>query len=134
MPLAVIFIDQATKWGVRQGTPAIIGPFRLEEVINPNGAFSLPLPAMVLTLIWLTILGYLALKLRQTKAQAAILLVIGGGLSNLLDRLVAGGVRDIMQLGDLFFNVADGAIVIGALAVVVILISGEITGAHSSST
>lgn len=43
-------------------------------------------------------------------------LVVGGGVSNLIDRLVYGGVRDIWQLPLLpTFNLADVAIMVGVL-------------------
>lgn len=46
--------------------------------------------------------------------QWGLLLIVSGGLSNLLDRLIHGGVIDIFRFFDLFiFNAADLLITIG---------------------
>lgn len=48
-----------------------------------------------------------------------LLATIGAaGASNLLDRLVFGGVRDVFVLGEVYFNVADIMIVGGVLGLV----------------
>jgi lipoprotein signal peptidase len=42
-------------------------------------------------------------------------LVIGGSLSNLMDRLLLGAVRDFLAIGHLVINLADLAVVAGVL-------------------
>ena len=56
---------------------------------------------------------------RGTVPGWAAALVIGGALSNLLDRILLGSVRDFILVGPVVFNAADLAVVAG-LAVVLI--------------
>jgi lipoprotein signal peptidase len=42
-------------------------------------------------------------------------LVIGGAVSNLLDRLVLGAVRDFLAIADIVINLADLAVLAGVL-------------------
>ncbi len=46
--------------------------------------------------------------------------MIAGGATNLLDRVIRGGVKDIFLLGSSFFNLADIVILAGG---VIILLS-----------
>jgi len=59
----------------------------------------------------------------RPRAALGLTLVAAGGVSNLIDRLLRGSVTDFMNLGvgalrTGIFNVADVAIVVGALLVV----------------
>jgi signal peptidase II len=129
--------DQATKFvaiGQLRGTPphSYFGDtFRFVYAENP-GAFlglggALPGTAQfwafvvaVGTFLFFA-LGYLIFNPRMTRMQtAALALLVGGGLSNWVDRLVNDGrVVDFMNLGigslrTGIFNVADLAILTGA--------------------
>jgi signal peptidase II len=107
------------------------GLFRLVYAENPGAFLSLgaTLPAttrfwifVVMAALLLTGVGIFALRsLQQTPLPVivAIALVIGGGLGNLIDRIVHDGrVVDFMQVGFPWlrtgvFNVADMAIMTG---------------------
>jgi lipoprotein signal peptidase len=52
----------------------------------------------------------------------AVALISGGGISNLVDRAFAGGIRDIFHSQLNSFNVADCAIVLGALGLFLLII------------
>lgn len=129
--------DQATKLvaiGQLRGTPphSYLGDtFRFVYAENP-GAFlglggGLPGTAQFWAFVVLVgaflffALGYLIINPRLTRPQtAALALLVGGGLSNWVDRLVNDGrVVDFMNLGigslrTGIFNVADLAIMGGA--------------------
>jgi len=129
--------DQATKYvamGQLRGTPpqSYLGDtFRFVYAENPGAFLGLggALPGTVQ--FWAFVvavgvflffaLGYLVFNVRLTRVQtAALALLVGGGLSNWVDRLVNDGrVVDFMNLGigslrTGIFNVADLAIMAGA--------------------
>lgn len=123
LPLAVVALDQVSKVVVASRAAIAIGSFAtIQLVVNPHAGFSLAIPSLTLNAIWLTLIGYVFFQVRQPLLKLSLLLVIGGGLSNFIDRLVMGGVRDIVSVGDVFFNLADGAIVAGVVAACVLLI------------
>ncbi len=133
--LAVLVGDQWTKWLIEvhlplhATTPVLDGLLNFTHVRNTGVAFGLFAAQGVASGSWLlTALGLGALAavclyfwLTPTKDRAllaALALVVGGALGNLLDRAVTGAVTDFV---DLFvgmhhwpaFNVADAAISIG---------------------
>ncbi|MDP2874047.1 MAG: signal peptidase II [bacterium] len=67
-----------------------------------------------LSFLLLGILVFLALKMR--KCLWMVVMIWGGGVSNFIDRLVYGGVRDWLRIGWLpAFNLADLAITLGVI-------------------
>jgi len=132
--LAVLALDQWTKWLVEVHLPrgvvaeVIPGFLNLVHVRNTGIAFGLfasggahsSWPLILLACIALTAVG---LYFRFTPATdrvllAALTLVAGGAVGNLLDRVMAGSVTDFIDvyLGSHHwpsFNVADSAISIG---------------------
>ena len=114
-------------------------------VYNPGTAFGLDLQPYlgvwtrpVLIVAMTTILAFLAQLYRRAGrselvAAAALALVCGGAVGNLLDRLrYARGVVDFIDVGFgphrfWVFNVADAAITVGALLLALILVRDEQT-------
>lgn len=105
---------------------------RLEYVQNPGAFLSLgaSLPEWARTGLFTVGAGVclligLAVSARQRwrpRAALGLTLVAAGGVSNLIDRLLRGAVTDFMNLGvgtlrTGIFNVADVAIVLGAVLV-----------------
>ena len=96
------------------------GQVRLTGLWNTGAAFNLPIPARTL---WAASAGALALVWAQRRrAPAGAGLMLGGGLSNLWERLWQGGVYDYVQfprspkpLNRYVFNLADFAILAGGL-------------------
>lgn len=96
----------------------------IRVVLNPNGRQwinSRPL----LIVFWMVEIAILCLLsqsepwLQHPQAQAAFGIVLGGVTANLADRLWRGGIVDYIDLRIWpVFNMADVAIVTGALAVV----------------
>jgi signal peptidase II len=100
--------------------------FGVLNEFGPDGAWGLvavTLAIVVVLVVWLV-------RMRERIPAAALGLVIGGALGNVLDRLRFGAVADFFDfhLGEMHwpaFNVADSAIVIGA---VVLVLQGLIAG------
>ena len=132
---AVILLDQATKWWVQQSLalnayrPLLPGILKLTHVHNTGSAFSLFRGAsgwlvFVSIVSLVAILRYwLVLQRRGTGISPVLLfglaLPFGGAAGNLIDRLRLGYVVDFLEL-PLWpvFNVADSAITVGALLLV----------------
>ena len=133
--LGVIALDQLTKaWVVASlsdGPLEIIGntvEFRLSR--NTGGAFSLfqdftPILA-VLAIIVAVVLVRVLHRTRDPVILLALGLILAGAVGNLIDRLVRspgflhGAVVDFVRVGSFpSFNVADSAITIGAVLLVV---------------
>jgi signal peptidase II len=133
--LAVIVLDQWTKWLVEvhlphhSSRPVIPGFFNLTHVRNTGVAFGLFASDgggsgnWLLTLLGLGALVAVGLYFWYTPSRdrillAALALVVGGAIGNLIDRVSSGAVTDFL---DVFvglhhwpsFNVADSAISVG---------------------
>ena len=135
---ALIGIDQAIKlWATNVlqpigAMPLIPHVVELRFVLNPGMAFSLlsgrQLFLIVATSAALILVAYwLFFRSRNDRLQqAALILVLGGGIGNLIDRVLNGEVVDYINL--LFmrfavFNFADICVCVGvALWVLVIFL------------
>src|SRR6476646_1550438 len=135
--LAVLMLDRITKWAIAQTIPLedtiniIPGFFRLTHLENTGAAFSLfaestlPFRTALLITFSLAALVVICLLLWRGRhefnsSSLALSLILGGAVGNLWDRLANGKVTDFL---DFYidahhwppFNVADSAIVVGAL-------------------
>jgi len=137
---AVLVLDRVTKWIVaarlsqHDGITVIPHFFRIVHVENPGAAFGLfaessshfRLSLLILfSLLALAIVGVLLWRNSHSVSAtgAALSLILGGALGNLWDRVIAGHVTDFLEfhVGSYYwpsFNVADSAIVVGALLLV----------------
>lgn len=111
--LMVVVVDQVSK---------ILAESKGVVVINEGGVFGL-LPHWG----WLWLLPVILLivviswwRSNDVFIRGALVLIIGGGISNLIDRFVYGGVRDFIYYPGLavYGNVADIFLAIGLLLVV----------------
>jgi signal peptidase II len=140
--VATVAIDQVSKalaaHLLADGRPrfGVGGFFDLELTRNPGGAFGiLPQSPVLFFLATVVIVGgVLVWGLRWGRAPVALGLVTGGGLGNLIDRVVRapGGLQG--RVVDFIhfhfwptFNLADSAIVIGVGLVILFELQ------HSSS-
>lgn len=121
--LIVILADQGSKlfFSSYPSTVLIPGILAIRATRNSGIAFSLPLtgwPLIVMTGVILIafcafVWRYLDTGSRVT--QAVVALIVGGGVGNLIDRLLWGSVRDFVALSVFpVFNAADVAIAAGA--------------------
>ena len=95
------------------------GRMELTTLWNERGAFGLPLSRK--TILGVSALGLTALWVQRKKAPLSAGLVLGGGLSNLLERVREGRVYDYIrfpkapeQVRRYVFNLADFAVFAGA--------------------
>lgn len=140
--LAVILADQFTKWLVRQDLPLdsshpVTGFFNLVYIHNPGAAFSFLASApgwqrwffTALSLAAsLFILWLMARNRGKPLFNLALAFILGGALGNVIDRVLWGKVTDFLDFyitlnGQQWhwpaFNLADSAIFVGALLLIV---------------
>ncbi len=139
--ISVVLFDRLTKWFVashialHDGIQVIPGFFRITHVENTGAAFSLFADSsshwkmaflIAFSLAALLIVLGLLWRGSHTMATTAIglSLILGGALGNLWDRLLTGRVVDFLlfyvgQYEWPAFNVADSAIVVGAVLLAV---------------
>jgi len=134
----IIVLDQASKWVMSSWlslyeTVAVIPFFNLTMAHNTGAAFSflsqaggwqrwffvgLALAVSLGLLIWLK-------KIAKTNLEAmSVSLILGGAIGNVIDRVYFGYVIDFLDVyyGSYHwpaFNIADSAIVIGAIILVI---------------
>jgi signal peptidase II len=135
--LAVLLLDRLTKWAIAQAIPLedviniIPGFFRLTHLENTGAAFSIfadstsPFRTALLIAFSVAALAVVSVLLWRDRGNfhsgtLALSLILGGAVGNLWDRLSEGKVTDFLDfyIGTHHwppFNVADSAIVIGAL-------------------
>jgi signal peptidase II len=136
----VLLLDRITKWAVasnialHDSVPVVPGCFRLTHVQNTGAAFGLfaesaaqwKVGALV-TFSVLALIVVSALLWRNSHSLSTttigLSLILGGAMGNLWDRMFSGHVVDFLDfyLGSYHwpaFNVADSAIVIGAILLV----------------
>jgi len=138
--VAVLVLDRLAKWAVatnialHDSVPVIPGFFHLTHVENTGAAFGLfadsnvhwKAGALVLfSLIALVIVSVILWRHshKLTTTTIGLSLILGGATGNLWDRLLNGHVVDFLDfhLGTYYwpaFNVADSAIVVGAILLV----------------
>jgi signal peptidase II len=152
---ATLVADRASKYLVEQFTgesfrrELLPGMVTLVHSRNPGIAFGLfsDHPSGWLTALLVAgssiVIALLAWVLASgraggTRAQAGIALILGGAAGNLLDRLLHGGVTDFFYVHLRSFrwpafNLADSAITIGALLIVLELLFGHHDSAEHAS-
>jgi signal peptidase II len=145
--LAVFVLDRITKLVIMKtillddAISIIPGFFRLTHLENPGAAFSLfaestsPFRTALLVLFSLAALIVVGVLLWKDRNQfntvtLSLSLILGGAIGNLWDRLADGRVTDFLDfyLGIHHwppFNVADSAIVIGALLLLLRMLRKE---------
>ena len=143
---ALVGIDQLIKlWAVQVlqpvGTmPLIPHVVELPFVLNPGMAFSLlsgkQLLLILATSAAMAVMAYwLFFRCRgKVLLQAALILMLGGGLGNLIDRVLNGAVVDYLNL--LFmrfavFNFADICVCVGAGLLVLYIFLDDLRASRS---
>ena len=132
--LGVVALDQLSKWWAVRELPG--DPVRLFDdvgfvlVRNTGSAFSLfqaftPFLA-VIAIVVVVVLVRTVRRTRDLLMVVGLSLVLGGALGNLIDRLfrtpgfLKGAVVDFVHVSSFpTFNVADSAITIGAILIVI---------------
>ena len=138
--VGVLVLDRFTKWivasrlSLHDGINVIPDFFRIVHVENTGAAFGLFSESAyewkLALLIMFSLLALIVVTVLLWKNShivsatgTALSLILGGALGNLWDRVIAGHVTDFLEfhIGTYYwpsFNVADSAIVVGALLLV----------------
>jgi len=105
--LIIIILDQISKNFAQR---------YFEITCNRGIAFGLSLGSLPLVLAVLLSVFFLFWKEKTKVIFLPLALILGGGISNVFDRLTIGCVRDFINIGFWpSFNLADGAITLGVL-------------------
>ena len=135
----LLIIDQITKFAVRsrmeigETLPVFRGVLDFTYVQNRGAAFSLFQNSQLITVI-LPVITMIAgvlflLHLRKKKeklAELGVLLIMSGGIGNLIDRTVMGFVTDMISVGSFpVFNVADICVTVGCAVLILWVIIGD---------
>lgn len=131
----VVVVDQMTKrlvdanLAVGESWPEASWPLRLLHVKNTGAAFSLlQNQTSFLTIMSVVGLGAILLYFRFRPSdhpllRTALALQLGGAMGNLVDRARYGQVTDFLKIPNWpVFNLADSAITVGVITVVVFLL------------
>ncbi|HSC81152.1 MAG TPA: signal peptidase II [Chitinolyticbacter sp.] len=152
--LVVIVLDQASKHVIEalfvhgEQHAVIPGLFNLTLAYNPGAAFSFLADAggwqrHFFTVLAFAVSGWITWMLKKHHAETlqslALSLVMGGAIGNVIDRLLFGHVIDFIQVYYRnwyypAFNIADSAIVIGAVLMVWDSFRSSKTNAKQAST
>ena len=134
---AAVMADQLTKQIVISQLPLgdsvhVAGPLYIRHVTNPGIAFGLFSSwASVVTIITACAVGWMLVYFAKAGARHPVLpvalgLLVGGSLSNLIDRLRLGHVTDFLDLRFWpAFNLADTFIVVGVTILLAALVAAE---------
>lgn len=129
----MVAVDQASKAyvidRVSPGPHHVLGPLGVDVGRNTGVAFSLFTGhsgvALVATLVLTAVVAVYALRAATASAGIVFGLLLGGALGNDVDRIArsgSGGVVDFLTLPHWpTFNLADSAITLGAVGLVVLV-------------
>ena len=124
-----IWLDQLTKWlavTLLQGNPSvpiIPGALQLTYLENPGAAFGMLqnnrwVFLIISTVGILAVLAYMLIKRPSSKLLClALSFIVGGGIGNMIDRVLLGYVVDFVDfclINFAIFNVADCFVCVGA--------------------
>ena len=138
----VVAADQATKAAIEAhlyiGEQVdVLGPLGLTLAHNTGVAFGLAggagIGLVAVTMVALGLIAYVFGRDPQRRGMwVAVGLLAGGALGNLVDRLAAGEVTDYIEIGAWPpFNLADIAITVGVVMMVLIYLRDAEPGAES---
>ncbi len=128
----VLVLDQVTKALVRDeiargDEQAFLGPLELVHVRNDGVAFGIAAGGQTLVIVLVTValvalVTYFATHARTRHLWVPAGLLAGGAIGNVVDRIRDGAVTDFLKVPYWpAFNVADMAITVGVLALLVVV-------------
>lgn len=134
--LGVTVADTLSKWWARHALATkahhLLGPLWLRLTYNSGISFSLnssgPVVTTLFTLAIVLIVMFVAAQAARGLATIGFGLLLGGGVSNEIDRLVRvpHQVTDFISVGWFpVFNLADAAVTVGFVVLLVALLRGS---------
>jgi signal peptidase II len=135
--LAAVAADQLTKHVVASQlwldeNVKVLGPFSIHRVENSGIAFGLFAQATgIVILLTLVAIGWMVVYFSRSGARHPLLpiavgLLVGGSISNLVDRVRLGHVTDFLDLRYWpAFNLADSFIVLGVVILLGTLVAAD---------
>jgi signal peptidase II len=162
LTLAVVFLDRASKAWI-ESRPAsffphtvIPGSFFIDYSLNPWIAFSflrdalspavLRVLVIFMTVVIIGVIAWMLVASRHMSSTSAagLALLMGGAAGNMTDRILHGPVTDFLQVWLRFvpmrlfnpwptFNVADAAVTVGAVLLIVDVLFHRQASADSDS-
>ena len=132
---AVILVDQVTKAlavaHLSEHPHHLVGPFGFQLEYNTGSAFSLFQSTTALLVVFdvvlIGVLCWVGFRATTLPIQIGVGMILGGAIGNIADRAfrhLHGGVVDFITLSHWpTFNAADSAITIGAIVVIIGLLS-----------
>lgn len=133
--IGLVLLDQVSKFffvSVLLDAPiTVFSFFRFVLTVNTGIAFSIPVPSFFLLLLSFLFLGFLLFfvfrsSFRVPLEHYGLLLLLGGGIGNFIDRLFRDGVIDFFSFFQFpIFNFADVFITFGVLFLMVSWIRSE---------
>ena len=142
--IAIIICDQLVKYETRQALapgesiPVIGNFFAITHVVNSGAAFGmlagrtgfLILFSGALIIAMIAILAYILKKQSlHWSARLAAVMIVAGGIGNMIDRVLFGSVTDMFAFSIFppVFNVADIFVTTGCAFLILYVILGERT-------
>lgn len=125
--LAVVVLDQLTKFWARSSPSVDLSILKLSFVANTGAAFGLfKNSSLFLAVFGLAVVGllvYLYPRVPGDKFQLlSFALIFGGTVGNLIDRFFFGFVTDFIDFGFWpVFNIADSALTVGVIILILCL-------------
>ncbi len=142
--ILIIFIDQLSKWlvvALLQGKPSfylIDGVLRFTYVENDGAAFGMlddqRWVFLVLSTVMIIALVFYIVKYKPKSnwVMTSLILIVGGGIGNMIDRVLLGYVIDFIDfcafpnLWKWVFNIADSCVCVGVFMLSLWLISDTV--------
>lgn len=131
LTMLLIIIDQLTKYIIKYAYIDEIGNDFIKLTLIKNTGIALGIndgniKNIILTVMILTlIINFVKNQLDRIDKKTAISLslILGGGISNLIDRIINGGIIDFIKIKNFpIFNIADCYITIGWILLVIFII------------
>ncbi len=134
--LGVIIVDTLTKWWARHAVHGrgthVGGPLWLRLTYNSGISFSFnrggPIVTTLIVLAIVLVVMFVAFQATVGLATVGFGLLLGGGVSNEIDRLVRvpHQVTDFISVGSFpIFNIADACVTVGFVVLMVAMLRGS---------
>lgn len=114
----IVLINNVLKFTAVQNTGASFGIFKGNAII-------LAIISLIIIIIVFTIQMLSLTKLKDKTFRFGLILIVAGGIGNIIDRFLLGHVRDFIyfELIDFpVFNIADSCLTIGCVLVIIYVI------------